>query len=95
MQLCQEYVVQSQTITYRIRPRDEKRPLLSPVGGRAQFRMEKDKMTGKTVAQEEIALLTRETQALFHKNGSWQQQLVVQVGRVVRQRRRAKSAGQS
>jgi hypothetical protein len=52
-------------------------------------------MTGKTLAQDEIALLTRETQALFHKNGSWQQQLVVEVGRVVRQRKRAKSAGQS
>ena len=52
-------------------------------------------MTGKALAQEEIALLTRETQALFHKNGSWQQQLIVEVGRVVRQRKRAKSAGQS
>ena len=52
-------------------------------------------MTGKTLAQEEIALLARETQALVHKNGSWQQQLIVEVGRVVRQRKRAKSAGQS
>lgn len=42
--LCQEYVVQSEKITYRIRPRDEKRPVLLPVGERAQFRMEKDKM---------------------------------------------------
>jgi hypothetical protein len=42
--LCQEYVVQSAKITYRIRPRDEKRPVLLPVGERAQFRMEKDKM---------------------------------------------------
>src|ERR1700682_805596 len=52
-------------------------------------------MTGKTLSQEEIALLTHETQALFHKNGSWQQQLIVEVGRVVRQRKRARSAGQS
>jgi CheY-like chemotaxis protein len=52
-------------------------------------------ITGKTLAQEEIALLARETQALFHKNGSWQQQLIVEVGRVVRERKRAKSAGQS
>jgi signal transduction histidine kinase/CheY-like chemotaxis protein len=52
-------------------------------------------ITGKTLAQEEIALLASETQALFHKNGSWQQQLIVEVGRVVRQRKRAKSAGQS
>src|SRR5260221_5626714 len=42
--LCQEYVIQSEKITYRIRPRDEKRPVLLPVGERAQFRMDKDKM---------------------------------------------------
>ncbi len=52
-------------------------------------------MTAKTLAEEEIALLDRETQALFHKNGSWQQQLIVEVGRVVRGRKLAKSAGQS
>lgn len=52
-------------------------------------------MTGKTLAPEEMALLSRETQALFHKNGSWQQQLIVEVGRVVRGRKLAKSAGQS
>jgi PAS domain S-box-containing protein len=52
-------------------------------------------MTGKTLAEEEIALLGRETQALFHKNGSWQQQLIVEVGRVVRGRKLARSAGQS
>jgi CheY-like chemotaxis protein len=43
-------------------------------------------MTGKTLAQEEIALLSQETQALFHKNGSWRQQLAVEVDRVVRRR---------
>jgi len=42
--LCQEYLLQSERITYRIRPRDEKHPALLPVGARAQFRMEKDKM---------------------------------------------------
>jgi signal transduction histidine kinase/CheY-like chemotaxis protein len=52
-------------------------------------------MTGKTLAEEEIALLGRETQALFHKNGSWRQQLIVEVGRVVRGRKLARSAGQS
>src|ERR1700724_3430752 len=35
-------------------------------------------MTAKTLAQEEIALLSRKTQALFQKNGSWQQQLMVE-----------------
>ena len=52
-------------------------------------------MTGKTLAEEEIALLGRETQALFHKNGSWRQQLIVEVERVVRGRKLARSAGQS
>jgi len=51
-------------------------------------------MTAKTLAPEEIALLSRETQALLQKNGSWQQQLLVEVGRVVQGRKRAKSAGQ-
>ena len=42
--LCQEYVLISDRIIYRIRPRDEKHPVLLPVGQEAQFRMEKDKM---------------------------------------------------
>jgi len=42
--LCQEYTLQTDQVTYRIRPRDEKHPALLPVGEKAQFRMEKDKM---------------------------------------------------
>jgi len=42
--LCQEYVLQSDKTIYRIRPRDEKHPVLLPVGEQAQFRLEKDKM---------------------------------------------------
>jgi CheY-like chemotaxis protein/anti-sigma regulatory factor (Ser/Thr protein kinase) len=52
-------------------------------------------MTAKTLTPEEIALLSRETQALFQKNGSWQKQLIVEVGKVVQGRKLAKSAGQS
>ena len=52
-------------------------------------------MTGKSLTEEETALISRETQALFHKNGSWQQQLIAEVGRVVQVRQLAKSAGQS
>jgi len=52
-------------------------------------------MTAKTLAQEEINLLSHETQALFQKNGSWQKQLIVEVGKVVKGRQLAKSAGQS
>lgn len=42
--LCQEYILQTDHVTYRIRPRDTKHPVLLPVGGEAQFRMDKDKM---------------------------------------------------
>jgi hypothetical protein len=42
--LCQEYVLQTERVIYRIRPRDEKHPVLLPVGEKAQFRMDKDKM---------------------------------------------------
>ena len=42
--LCQEYVLQSDDIVYRIRPRDEKHPVLLPVGSNVQFRLQKDKM---------------------------------------------------
>jgi len=33
--LCQEYLLQSDTVIYRIRPRDEKHPVLLPVGEKA------------------------------------------------------------
>jgi hypothetical protein len=42
--LCQEYVLQTERVIYRIRPRDEKHPVLLPVGEEAQFRLQKDKM---------------------------------------------------
>src|SRR5437762_13086948 len=42
--LCQEYLLQSERVIYRIRPRDEKHPVLLPVGEKAQFRIQKDKM---------------------------------------------------
>src|SRR5437868_14479486 len=42
--LCQEYLLQTEKMIYRIRPRDAKHPVLLPVGERAQFRLAKDKM---------------------------------------------------
>lgn len=42
--LCQEYLVQSDRVIFRIRSRDEKHPVLLPIGGQAEFRLEKDKM---------------------------------------------------
>ena len=42
--LCQEYVLQADRVIFHIRPRDEKHPVLLPVGEQAQFRLQKDKM---------------------------------------------------
>ena len=42
--LCQEYVLQTDKVTYRIQPKDDKHPVLLPVGETAQFRIHKDKM---------------------------------------------------
>jgi hypothetical protein len=42
--LCQEYVLQTDRVTYRIQPKDDKHPVLLPVGETAQIRIRKDKM---------------------------------------------------
>jgi len=42
--LCQEYLLQSERVNYRIRPRDSKHAALLPVGEAAQFRLENDQM---------------------------------------------------
>ncbi len=42
--LCQEYELQTATVVYRLRPRDEKHPMLLPIGEHAQFRIDKDTM---------------------------------------------------
>lgn len=42
--LCPEYLLQTDRILYRIRPKDEKHPVLLPVGEKAQFHMDKDHM---------------------------------------------------
>jgi signal transduction histidine kinase/DNA-binding response OmpR family regulator len=50
-------------------------------------------MTAKTLTEQDLAILGKETQAFFQKGGSWQQQLVDEINRVI-QGRRAKAAGQ-
>ena len=37
-------MLQSDRVIYRVRPKDDKHPVLLPVGEKAQFRLEKDKM---------------------------------------------------
>jgi PAS domain S-box-containing protein len=53
-------------------------------------------MTAKNLSREEIALLSRDTQGLLQKNGSWKEQLIAEVSRVTRgYKKQAKSARQS
>jgi hypothetical protein len=42
--LCQEYILQTDRLIFRIRPKDDKHPMLLPVGESAQFRLNKDKL---------------------------------------------------
>ena len=42
--LCQEYILQSDRLIFRIRPKDDKHPALLPIGESAQFRLHKDTM---------------------------------------------------
>ena len=37
-------MLKTERVIYRIRPRDEKHPVLLPVGERAEFRLKKDKL---------------------------------------------------
>lgn len=41
---CQEYILQTERVTYHLRPRDAKYPTLLPVGERTQFRFQKNKL---------------------------------------------------
>jgi CheY-like chemotaxis protein len=51
-------------------------------------------MTGKNLSSEEMALISHETQALFPKNGHWQQGLLAEIARVLKSGKQAKAAGQ-
>ncbi len=42
--LCQQYVLETDSVMYTIRPKDDKHPVLLPIGEKAQFRMDKDKI---------------------------------------------------
>jgi len=51
--LCQEYVLQTDKLVYRIRPKDDKHPVLLPIGETAQFRIRKDKMILKVAESDD------------------------------------------
>jgi hypothetical protein len=42
--LCPEYLLRTDRVVYRIRPKEDKHPVLLPVGERAEFRMKKEFM---------------------------------------------------
>ena len=42
--LCPEYILRTDRVIYRIRPREDKNPAILPVGEQADFRMKKDRM---------------------------------------------------
>jgi len=42
--LCPEYVLRTDKLEYRIRPKEDKRPALLPIGQEAEFRIHKDRM---------------------------------------------------
>jgi len=50
-------------------------------------------MTAKNLSPEEIGRLNGQTQALFHKSGSWSQQLIVEINHVIYGMTRARAAG--
>jgi len=52
-------------------------------------------MTAKNLTQEEIGILSRETQGVLQKKGPWQQQLAGEVERVIRGGSLTKAAGLS
>ena len=51
--LCQEYTLQTDRITYRIRPKDDKHPALLPIGETAEFRIHKDKLLLRVIETDD------------------------------------------
>jgi hypothetical protein len=51
--LCQEYTLQTERVTYRIRPKDDKHPTLLPIGETAEFRIHKDKLLLRVIESED------------------------------------------
>ena len=51
--LCQEYLLQSDRVIYRIRPKDDKHPVLLQIGEAAEFRIRKDKLLLRMVESDD------------------------------------------
>jgi CheY-like chemotaxis protein len=52
-------------------------------------------MTAKTLTEEEVSRLRRDTQGFFHKNGAWKEQLLFEINRVMHGRAFGQSVGTS
>ncbi len=52
-------------------------------------------LTAKSLTEEDVAFLKREAQALFQKDGSWKQDLMATLGKVIVERKAANPAGTS
>jgi PAS domain S-box-containing protein len=52
-------------------------------------------MTAKNLTQEELSLLSRQTQGLLQKKGLWQEQLTAEIGRVIGGGKLTKAVGRS
>jgi len=50
-------------------------------------------LTAKNLTRDEVGVLSRETQALFVKDGSWREELVVEVGKAIHKRKATGAAG--
>jgi hypothetical protein len=53
--LCQEYTLETERVTYRIRPKDDKHPALLPIGETAEFRIHKDKLLLRVIESQDKA----------------------------------------
>jgi len=75
--LCQEYTLQTERVTYRIRPREDKHPVLLPIGETAEFRIHKDKLLLRVVESQDkereyivVSMTPRTTSAQTNSNAT-------------------------
>ena len=50
---AREYTLQTDRVTYRIRPKDDKHPALLPIGETAEFRIHKDKLLLRMIESDD------------------------------------------
>lgn len=74
--LCQEYILQTERVIYKIRPKDDKHPALLPIGETAEFRIHRDKLLLRMVESNEkereyiVVSMTPRTDAARNQSAS-------------------------